>query len=101
MNYLHTSKIALVASSERLTSGGDHLCTDGSPAAVATYAPAARQRRRPPQRTRRGPRPRPPMGVRTRPSKNAASTSTAYDVLYGPPQAVSEQRGQRRRGRYG
>jgi hypothetical protein len=25
------------------------------------------------------------MGVRTRPSKNAATTPTAYDVLYDPP----------------
>jgi hypothetical protein len=38
MNYLHTSRITWVASSERLTSGGDHFCTDGSPAAVATSA---------------------------------------------------------------
>jgi hypothetical protein len=79
-----------------LTSGGDHLCTDGSLAEVATSAPTTRQRRRPPllraarqQRQpplrraaspavattsacapwRRGPRPRPPTGLRTRPSK--------------------------------
>jgi hypothetical protein len=44
MNYLHTSRAAWVASSERLASGGDHLCTDsndhlctdGSPAAMTT-----------------------------------------------------------------
>jgi hypothetical protein len=57
MNYLHTSRVAWVASSEWLASGGDHLysewltsggghlCTDGSPAAAATSAPMARQRR--------------------------------------------------------
>jgi hypothetical protein len=113
MNYLHTSRVAWVASYERLASGGDHLCTggslevattstpSGSPAEAATSAPTARQRRRPPQRVRRGPRPRPPTGVRrTRPSKNAAATSTAYDVLYDP-QAASERCGRRRRGRYG
>jgi hypothetical protein len=96
MNYLHTSRVAWVASSERLPSGGDHLCTDGSPAAAATPAPTARQRWRPPLLRaarqwrrpplhraasptvattsactpwRRGPRPCPPTGVRTRPSK--------------------------------
>jgi hypothetical protein len=48
MNYLHTSMAAWVASSKRLASGGDHLCTDGSdhlctdgsPAAVTTLAPS-------------------------------------------------------------
>jgi hypothetical protein len=52
MNYLHTSRVAWVASSERLASGGDHLCserlisggdhlcTDGSPAPAATSAPS-------------------------------------------------------------
>jgi hypothetical protein len=48
MNYLHTSRITWVASSERLASEGDHLCTDGSdhlctdgpPAAVTTSAPS-------------------------------------------------------------
>jgi hypothetical protein len=40
MNYLHTSRVAWVASSERLTSSSDHLCTDGSPAAAATSAPS-------------------------------------------------------------
>ena len=40
MNYLHTSRVALEASSERLTSGGDHLCTDGSPTATTTSAPS-------------------------------------------------------------
>ena len=46
MNYLHTSRVAWVASSERLasegdhlcTDGSDHLCTDGSPAAMTTSA---------------------------------------------------------------
>jgi hypothetical protein len=28
MNYLHTSRVAWVASSERLASGGDHLCSE-------------------------------------------------------------------------
>jgi hypothetical protein len=37
---------------------------------------------------RSGPRPRPPTGVRTRPSKNAATTSTVYDVLYDPQGGV-------------
>jgi hypothetical protein len=40
MNYLHTSRVGWVASSERLASGGDHLCTDGSPEAAATSAPS-------------------------------------------------------------
>jgi hypothetical protein len=40
MNYLHTSRVTWVASSERLASGGDHLCTDGSPAAAATSTPS-------------------------------------------------------------
>jgi hypothetical protein len=48
MNYLHTSRAAWVASSERLASGGDHLrtdgsdhlCTDDSPAATTTSAPS-------------------------------------------------------------
>jgi hypothetical protein len=40
MNYLHTSRVTWVATSERLTSGGDHLCTDSSPAAAATSAPS-------------------------------------------------------------
>jgi hypothetical protein len=88
MNYLHTSRATWEASSERLTSGGTYLCTDSSPAAAATSAPTACWRRRPPQRARRGPRPRPPTGARTRPSKNAAATSTAYDVLYDPPGGV-------------
>jgi hypothetical protein len=96
MNYLHTSRVAWVASSERLASGDDHLCTDGSTAAAATSAPSgspaeattsaptACQWRQPPLRRaaspavattsacvpwRRGPRPCPPTGVRTRPSK--------------------------------
>jgi hypothetical protein len=29
MNYLHTSKDRGIASSERLTGGGDHISTDG------------------------------------------------------------------------
>jgi hypothetical protein len=86
--------------SERLASGGDHLCTDGSPAAATTFAPVACRRRRPPQRVRRGPHPCPPTGMRTRPSKNAAATSTAYDVLYAP-RAALEQCGRWCRGRYG
>jgi hypothetical protein len=48
MNYLHTSRVAWVASSERVASGGDHLCTDGSdhlcidgsPATMNTSAPS-------------------------------------------------------------
>jgi hypothetical protein len=40
MNYLHTSRVAWVASSERLATGGDHLCTDSSLAAAATSAPS-------------------------------------------------------------
>jgi hypothetical protein len=76
----------VVASSERLTSGGDHLstdgsghlytdgspavattstpsgrlCTNGSPATAATFAVVACQQRRPSQCPRRGPRSRPP-----------------------------------------
>jgi hypothetical protein len=45
MNYLHTSRAAWVASSERLASGGGYLCTDGSPTAATTSAPTAHQRR--------------------------------------------------------
>jgi hypothetical protein len=78
--------------SERLANGGGHLCTDGSTAAAATFAPVACRRRRPPQRVQRGPRPRPPTGVSTRPSKNAAATSTAYDVLYDPSGGVGAVR---------
>jgi hypothetical protein len=78
MNYLHTNRAR----------GGDHLCTDGSPEAAATLAPWACRQRQPPRRVRRGPRLRSSTGVRTRPSKNAAATSTAYDVLYVPPGGV-------------
>jgi hypothetical protein len=49
MNYLHTSRAAWVASSERLANRGGYLCTDGSPAAAATSAPTAHQRQRLPQ----------------------------------------------------
>jgi hypothetical protein len=38
MYYLHTSKGRGIASSERLTSGGDHINTDNSPAAAITSA---------------------------------------------------------------
>jgi hypothetical protein len=74
--------------SKRLASGGGHLCTDGSPATAATFAPVACRQRRPPQRVRRGPHPRPPMVVWTRPSKNVATTSMAYDVLYDPSSGI-------------
>jgi hypothetical protein len=40
MNYLHTSRSTWVASSERLASRGNHLCTDDSPAATTTSAPS-------------------------------------------------------------
>jgi hypothetical protein len=40
MNYLHTSRVAWVASPERLASSGDHLYTDGPPAATTTSAPS-------------------------------------------------------------
>jgi hypothetical protein len=43
----------VIASSERLTSGGDHLCTDGSPAVMITSAHAPLQK---------GPRPHLPTG---------------------------------------
>jgi hypothetical protein len=77
----------LKATSERLASGGDHLCTNGGnhlctsglPAVATTSACAP---------WRGGPHPRPHTGVRTRPSKNAAATSTAYDVLYDSPGSV-------------
>jgi hypothetical protein len=74
MNYLHTSRVAWVASSERLASGGDHLCTDGLLAATATSTlsgslaeattstPTARQRRwRPPLLRAACQRRRPPL----------------------------------------
>jgi hypothetical protein len=78
--------------SEWLASEGGHVCTNGSPAAAATFALVACQRRRPPQRVRRGPRPRPPTRVRTRPSKNAAATPTAYGILYDPLSSVGAVR---------
>jgi hypothetical protein len=61
-----------------LTSGGGHLSTDDS-------GHLCTDGRRLPQHARRGPRSCPPAGVRTRPSKNAATTPTAYGVLYDPP----------------
>jgi hypothetical protein len=76
---LCTSRVALEASSERLASGGDHLCTSGSPAVATTSACAPWQG---------GPRPRPPTGVTTRPSKHATATPTTYDVSYDPPGGV-------------
>jgi hypothetical protein len=78
--------------SERLDCGSGCLCTKGSPATVATFAPVACWQRRPPQCVRRGPRPRPPTGVRTRPSKNVATTSMAYNILYDPPDSVGAVR---------
>jgi hypothetical protein len=41
MNYLHTSRVAWVASSERLASKGDHLCTDDSDHLCTDSSPAA------------------------------------------------------------
>jgi hypothetical protein len=78
--------------SERLTCGSGRLYTNGSPATAATFAPVACRQRRPPQCVRRGHHPRPPTGVRTRPSKNATATSTAYDVLYNPPDGIGAVR---------
>jgi hypothetical protein len=83
---------ATTSATGSLTSGGNHLSTyDGShlytgglPAMVATSTPVAYQRWWPPHRVQKGPHTRPPMGVRTRPSKNAATTSAAYGVLYNP-----------------
>jgi hypothetical protein len=63
------------------------LAPSGFPAAATTSAPAvATTSACAPWRG--GPRPRPPTRVTTRPSKHAAATSTAYDVLYGPPGGV-------------
>jgi hypothetical protein len=66
--------------------------TTSAPTTATTSAPVAYRQRWPPQRARRGPRSRPPTGVRTRPSKNATVTSTAYDVLYDPPDGVGTVR---------
>jgi hypothetical protein len=65
-----------------LTSGGDHLSTDGSghlrTSAIPTNGgrPSASDEVLTPVLT---------AGVRTRPSKNAVAAPTAYDVLYDPP----------------
>jgi hypothetical protein len=81
-----------------LTSGGDHLYSERSPlhqrlaSDSGHLRPSGLPQRRPSQCTRSGPRSRPPTGVRTRPSKNAAATSTAYDVLYDPPDGVGTVR---------
>jgi hypothetical protein len=68
-----------------LTSGGDHLITNDS----AHLCTGGRWLL---QHARRGPRSRPLTGVRTRPSKNAATTLTAYDVLYDPPVRAAGRR---------
>jgi hypothetical protein len=67
-----------------LTSGGDHLSTDdsshlrtGGLPATAAASPRMKRSSLPPS-----------YGVRTIPSKNAAATSTVYDVLYDPPDGV-------------
>jgi hypothetical protein len=80
-----------------LASRGNHLCNRqphqrqrpplqraALPAEATTSAPVAYRQRRTPQCVQKGPRPCPPVRVRTRPSKNVATTSTAYDVLYSP-----------------
>jgi hypothetical protein len=94
MNYLHTSRVAWVASSERLASGGDHLCTDGSPAAAATSAssgspaeattsaPIARQRRQPPLLQATCQRRQPPLRRASSPA--AATTSACVPWQRGP-----------------
>jgi hypothetical protein len=75
---------ATTSAAGSLTSGGDHLSTDesshlrtGGLPATAAASPHTKRSSLPPS-----------YGVRTRPSKNAAATSTAYDVLYDPPDGV-------------
>jgi hypothetical protein len=80
MNYLHTSRAAWVASSERLASGGGYLCTDGSPA-VATSAPTARQRRRLPQLRAARQQRQPPLHRATSPAE--ATTSAPGSLTSG------------------
>jgi hypothetical protein len=75
---------ATTSAAGSLTSGGDHLSTDdsshlrtGGLPATAAASPRMKRSSLPPS-----------YGVRTRPSKNAAATSTAFDVLYDPPDGV-------------
>jgi hypothetical protein len=70
------------------TSGGDHLSTDDSSHLRTDGLPAMAAAS---PRTKRSSLP-PSYGVRTRPSKNAAATSTVYDVLYDPPDSVGTVR---------
>jgi hypothetical protein len=65
---------------QRLASDSGHLRPGGLPATVAITV-----------RTKRSSLSS-SYGVRTRPSKNAAATSTAYDVLYDPPDGVGTVR---------
>jgi hypothetical protein len=79
---------ATTSAAGSLTSGGDRLSTDdsshlrtGGLPATATASPCMKRSSLPPS-----------YGVRTRPSKNAAATSTAYNVLYDPPDGVGTVR---------
>jgi hypothetical protein len=75
---------ATTSAAGSLTSGGDHLSTNDSSHLRTGGLPATAAAS---PRTKRSSLP-PSYGVRTRPSKNAVATSTAYDVLYDPPDGI-------------
>jgi hypothetical protein len=79
---------ATTSTADSLTSGGDHLSTNDN-SHLRTSGLLAMAASSP--RTKRSSL-LPSYGVRTRPSKNAAATSTAYDVLYDPPNGVGTVR---------
>jgi hypothetical protein len=79
---------ATTSTTGSLTSGDDHLSTDDSSHLRTGGLPATTAAS---PHTKRSSLP-PSFGVRTRPSKNAAATSTAYDVLYDPPDGVGTVR---------
>jgi hypothetical protein len=77
MNYLYTSRAAWIARSERLASGADHLCTDGSD----HLSPMAHQRRRLPQLRAARQQRQPPLQRVASPV--AATTSTPGSLPTG------------------
>jgi hypothetical protein len=97
MNYLHTSRVAWVASSERLASGGDDLCTDDSPAAATTSALTARQRRRPPLLRAARQRRRPPLHQTTSPAAATTSAPGSLPVVATSSTCAPWRRGPRPR----
>jgi hypothetical protein len=79
---------ATTSAAGSLTSGGDHLSTNDSSHLRTGGLPVTAAAS---PRTKRSSLP-PSYGARTRPSKNATATSTAYDVLYDPPDGVGTVR---------